>query len=244
MLKQCLGENKSPKAMGERAEDDEEGPQSTVGGAVGGLTNGACHLPQTSGSVVSPDMCYYCFDVLLAHLTQSPSPRSPHFSNDEYALFVTWKIGRERRLRGCMGTFSPRKLHRGLSEYALISAVKDSRFDPVVIEELPRLECGISLLTHFEKAENYLDWEIGTHGIQIEFLDGKTLRKATYLPEVPREQGWTKDQTIDSLLRKGGYRHYVTKEYRSSIKLIRYQSEKCVVTYDEYIKTKRRHKPY
>lgn len=59
-----------------------------------------------------------------------------------------------------MGTFSPKKLHRGLSEYTLISAFKDSRFQPIVAEELPRLECGISLLTNFENADNYLDWEV------------------------------------------------------------------------------------
>lgn len=94
------------------------------------------------------------------------------------ALFVTWKIGRERRLRGCMGTFSPKKLHRGLSEYTLISAFKDSRFQPIVAEELPRLECGISLLTNFENADNYLDWEVkerregerDTHTIETQIL--------------------------------------------------------------------------
>ena len=79
-LSLSLPPSSSPKAMGERAEDDEEGPHSAaVGGA--GLSNGVCH--STESSVVSPDMCYYCFDVLLAHLTQAPSPRSPHFSNDE-----------------------------------------------------------------------------------------------------------------------------------------------------------------
>ena len=38
---------------------------------------------------------------------------------DRSPLFVTWKIGRERRLRGCMGTFSAKRLHKGLAEYAV-----------------------------------------------------------------------------------------------------------------------------
>lgn len=59
-----------------------------------------------------------------------------------------------------MGTFTARKLHRGLSEYALTSALKDSRFQPIIIEELPKLECGVSLLTNFEKGQSYLDWEV------------------------------------------------------------------------------------
>lgn len=34
-------------------------------------------------------------------------------------LFVTWKIGRDRRLRGCIGTFDAMNLHSGLREYAV-----------------------------------------------------------------------------------------------------------------------------
>ena len=67
--------------------------------------------------------------------------------------------------------------------------------------------------------------QIGTHGIQIEFQDGKLVRTATYLPEVAREQGWTKRQAIDSLMRKGGYKHKVTDEMRNNIKLTKYRSE-------------------
>lgn len=33
--------------------------------------------------IVGPDMCMYCFDVLVAYLTGGQSPRSPHFTNDE-----------------------------------------------------------------------------------------------------------------------------------------------------------------
>lgn len=59
-----------------------------------------------------------------------------------------------------MGTFSARKLHRGLAEYALTSSIRDSRFQPVSLEEIPKLECGVSLLTNFEKAKDYTDWEV------------------------------------------------------------------------------------
>ena len=34
-------------------------------------------------------------------------------------LFVTWKIGKERKLRGCIGTFNDMHLHQGLREYAI-----------------------------------------------------------------------------------------------------------------------------
>jgi len=45
-------------------------------------------------------------------------------------------------------------------------------------------------LTKFEEANDHLDWEIGTHGIRIEFhSDRGSRRTATYLPEVATEQG-------------------------------------------------------
>lgn len=46
--------------------------------------------------------------------------------------------------------------------------------------------------------------------------------------------GWDHIQTIDSLLRKGGYRGHVTSDVRDSIKLTRYQSSETHMTYGEY----------
>ena len=47
--------------------------------------------------------------------------------------------------------------------------------------------------------------------------------------------GWDKIQTIDSLLRKGGFKGSVTPEVRRSIRLVRYQSEKITVSYPDYL---------
>ncbi|CAJ0939395.1 unnamed protein product [Ranitomeya imitator] len=71
--------------------------------------------------VVTADMGCYCFDVLYCHLHGFPQPRLPRFTNDPYPLFVTWKAGRDKRLRGCIGTFSAMNLHSGLREYTLTS---------------------------------------------------------------------------------------------------------------------------
>lgn len=51
----------------------------------------------------------------------------------------------------------------------LVSAFRDDRFRPVMLEEVPHLECEVSLLHSFEKARNPLDWEVGKHGIMIDF---------------------------------------------------------------------------
>ncbi|XP_069473907.1 AMMECR1-like protein [Ambystoma mexicanum] len=186
--------------------------------------------------VVSAEMCCYCFDVLYCHLYGFPQPRLPRFTNDPYPLFVTWKAGRDKRLRGCIGTFSAMNLHSGLREYTLTSALKDSRFPPLTREELPKLFCSVSLLTNFEDASDYLDWEVGVHGIRIEFINEKGVKRtATYLPEVAKEQDWDQIQTIDSLLRKGGFKAPISNEFRKSIKLTRYRSEKVTIGYAEYI---------
>ncbi|KAI8382446.1 AMMECR1 domain-containing protein [Blakeslea trispora] len=169
-----------------------------------------------------------------AHLKQEPMPK-PSFSNDSYPLFVTWHKKSEHGLvlRGCIGNFKPLPLHEGLQDYALISALRDHRFSPVTLSELPLLTCAVSLLVEFEKAEDYLDWEIGVHGIWIEFKrpsGGKNT--ATYLPEVMQEQGWTKEEAIESLLRKGGYRDRVTRDYcLNNVTLTRFQSRKIERAY-------------
>ena len=38
--------------------------------------------------------------------------------------------------------------------------MKDSRFDPITKEEFTKLHCSVSILTHFEEARDYLDWEV------------------------------------------------------------------------------------
>jgi uncharacterized protein (TIGR00296 family) len=143
-------------------------------------------------------------------------------------MFVTWTKG--GRLRGCMGCFDPLPLYRGLSDYAIVSGTKDRRFPPITSQELPQLECGISLLHSFEPAQNALDWEIGVHGIRL-FIDG---RSATFLPEVAKEQKWTKEETLAHLAKKGGFGGKYDRAAIERSRVERYQSAKCVATWAQY----------
>jgi len=192
------------------------------------------HCGSSKDKIVCPAMCFFCFDVIVSHLNQDSDP-VPTFANKQYPLFVTWRIGKEKHLRGCIGTFSALNLHFGLREYAATSAFKDTRFSPITLDELTKLHVCVSILTDFEEGGNYMDWEIGKHGIRIEFHSDRGYKQtATYLPEVAAEQGWNHIQTIDSLIRKGGYKGAITKEFREAIKLTRYQSEKLTVSYQDY----------
>ncbi|CAI0395885.1 unnamed protein product [Linum tenue] len=107
------------------------------------------------------EMAVYCFDTLVAHYNNKEAP-PPAFDEGQHPLFVTWKkvvSGGEPRLRGCIGTLEARGLINGFKDYALTSALRDRRFPPIQAKELPSLECTVSILTNYETANNYLDWE-------------------------------------------------------------------------------------
>ena len=72
-----------------------------------------------------------------------------------------------------MGTLQKEEaLGKTLAYYSIIAALKDSRFEPITVEELPALTCEISILTNFEViTANPFDWFIDTHGIEISFAD-------------------------------------------------------------------------
>jgi len=186
----------------------------------------------------------YCFDCIVESLTkQSCKPALPVvFNGEKFPLFVTWKkrhsVSSEWRLRGCIGTFNAKELKSGLREYASIAAFEDSRFTPIALSELVSLRCDVSLLTNFERASNLDDWKVGLHGVTLEFSDDTNRRNysATFLPEVAKEQGWSRKQTIEELVAKSGYRGRINDHLRSRMKLTRYQSEKMGLAYEEYVK--------
>ncbi|XP_061356385.1 uncharacterized protein At2g38710-like [Gastrolobium bilobum] len=185
------------------------------------------------------EMVVFCFDTLVAHYNSEEAPPAA-FDQGQHPLFVTWKKvinGGEPRLRGCIGTLEARCLINGFRDYALTSALRDRRFPPIQANELPFLECTVSILTDYETANHYLDWEIEKHGIIIEFSDpdSNTRRNATYLPEVAANEGWTKTEAIDSLIRKAGYNGPIIESLRKQLRLTRYQSTLFTMHYSEYV---------
>ena len=187
-------------------------------------------------------LCKYCFQVLETSLNNKDIKKVPfpeEFKDKSYPLFVTWTLGKEKELRGCIGIFEESKLETQLSKYALMSAYEDDRFDePINKNELKNLNCEVSLLIKFEEAKDAMDWIIGTHGIDIEFQDNKGLTySSTFLPEVAEEEGWDKRTTLKYLVQKAGYTGSLNKII-NNIKLTRYQSLKKTISYEQYKKMK------
>jgi AMME syndrome candidate gene 1 protein len=115
------------------------------------------------------------------------------------------------------------------------SAFEDTRFAPIAKRELPSLECSVTLLTDFEPIADPMDWEIGQHGLRISFTHNHRRYGATYLPDVAREQGWTKDETMVSLMRKAGWDGR-RGDWRSvsNLTVVRYQGSKSSLGYREW----------
>ncbi|ROT42747.1 hypothetical protein SODALDRAFT_326904 [Sodiomyces alkalinus F11] len=158
----------------------------------------------------------------------------------ESPLFVTWNTvsrrSAHRSLRGCIGTFEAQKLDLGLAEYALTSAIHDTRFPPVERNELPELEVAVTLLTDFEECDDAMDWTLGVHGLRISFTYHGRRYGATYLPDVAVEQEWTKEETLVSLMRKAGWMGRRDRWRDVELKVVRYQGKKVSIEYAEYLK--------
>jgi uncharacterized protein (TIGR00296 family) len=187
-----------------------------------------------SAIVVTPELCFLCFEALANRLTGKSNHVVQSFLESQgippqkFPLFVTWT--KQGSLRGCIGTFSAQPLLKGLQEYALTAALRDDRFRPMQAAELASLECEVSLLHSFERCQNPLDWEVGVHGTDFEF--GRY--SSTFLPEVAEEQKWTKEETLKQLARKAGLKQPLKQSDYPKIVLQRYQSAHLKVTWNDY----------
>ena len=79
-----------------------------------------------------------------------------------------------------------------------------------------------------------MDWELGTHGLRISFSYHGRRMGATYLPDVAPEQGWTKEETLQSLMRKAGWSGRKREWQKVELTVVRYQSTRSAVEYGEY----------
>lgn len=177
--------------------------------------------------------CFYCFETLENKVNGTKYHKAHDFlvsqGNDQkYPLFVTWT--KNGNLRGCIGCFNDLDLLDGLKDYAIIAGTKDHRFPPIKSDEIPKLECEVSLLHSFESCSDINDWTIGTHGLRFHY-DGHS---STFLPEVAEEWHWTKEQTLQELAKKSGMHKKITPADYPKIKLERYQSSHIQVKYADY----------
>lgn len=147
---------------------------------------------------------------IQAAILGRPTPDVPPDSisgtlSEPCATFVTLTL--DARLRGCVGNLIARDvpLYRSVMTNAVGAALRDTRFEPVTLEESNRLEVHISLLS------TLYPLQFGTIAELLNQItpgmDGVVLRRAgqtsTYLPQVWKSFP-TKEEFLGSLCRKAG----------------------------------------
>jgi AmmeMemoRadiSam system protein A len=113
------------------------------------------------------------------------------------AAFVSLHQGED--LRGCVGYAEP---HWPLAETVVRAggaAAADRRFPALRPAELPDLIVEVSVLSPLVSIDP-ADVEVGVHGLVLRCGAGAGL----LLPQVPVEQGWSREQFLESLGRKAG----------------------------------------
>jgi uncharacterized protein (TIGR00296 family) len=110
---------------------------------------------------------------------------------------------------------------------------------PITQRELSALECSVTLLTDFESISDPMDWQIGKHGLRINFTHSGRRYGSTYLPDVAREQAWTKEETLISLMRKAGWNGR-REDWRKvpNLNVVRYQGRRTSLGYSEWVEWK------
>ena len=112
--------------------------------------------------------------------------------------FVTLRKLDSGNLRGCIGQTEARyPLIEAVAKTAISSAVNDSRFPPVTLDELPSLLIEINVLSPMFPM-NPEDVEVGKHGLLI----NKGSYEGLFLPEVAVSHNWDRLTFLDELCLK------------------------------------------
>lgn len=119
------------------------------------------------------------------------------------------------------------------------SAFEDTRFSPIAPSELPSLSNHVTLLTNFSQpTKDPMDWTLGTHGLRISFSYQGRRYGSTYLPDVAKDQGWTKEETVSSLMRKAGWNGSSSSWQRTwrdgRGEIVRYEGKQVGLHYPEW----------
>lgn len=132
---------------------------------------------------------------------------------EDGATFVTLYIGKQKALRGCIGSLEARRpIVFDVVNNAINAAFDDPRFQPVQEYELKNIKIEISILTPAESlkvkdADDLLKKLVpGKHGLIIQ----KGWNRATFLPIVWKEIP-EKEQFLNELCQKAGLLPYEWK---------------------------------
>ncbi len=116
------------------------------------------------------------------------------------AAFVTLKQ-KNGELRGCIGHIQPStSLVQSVIQNGGAASSQDPRFPPVTPAELPDLLIEVTVLSPREPLVDPQSIVIGRDGLYLEAGQ----RSSVFLPQVPVEQGWSRESYLAELAMKAG----------------------------------------
>jgi AmmeMemoRadiSam system protein A len=141
-------------------------------------------------------------DTIKSYITDQ---EIPEFDSEDPQLnrlagaFVT--IKQDGELRGCIGhTRADTPLYQVIQEMAVAAATQDPRFPPLTGAELEEISIEISVLSPMQRIAELEDIEIGTDGLLLNHYG----HQGIFLPQVPVEQGWGRQEYLSNLCLKAG----------------------------------------
>ncbi len=109
---------------------------------------------------------------------------SDNIMKQKKGVFVS--IYADNKLRGCVGKFASNEILNDILQEVAVSAVCDSRFNKLTIDELDIMKVEISVLSPLRRISSINEIELGKHGIYIK----KGNKSGTFLPQVATKSEW------------------------------------------------------
>ena len=132
--------------------------------------------------------------------------------NRELGAFVTLRKAGD--LRGCIGyTSAIKPLYLTVRDTATLAALRDPRFQPVSVSELPHIDYEISVLSPLRRVLNVEQIKVGEHGLLMKNGNYEGL----LLPQVPVEQRWDRQTFLEQTCGKAGMHRDCWKEEDTDI---------------------------
>lgn len=137
-------------------------------------------------------------------------PAFPSSFDDRSGAFVTVREHPSGALRGCIGYMDADMPLRESLHAAARGVCRDPRFERLTFHEAERCTFEVTVLSpsemvRYESPEDLLSKiDLGEDGISMHArIDGRRY-SAVFLPQVPVEQGWSKEEYLANLCLKAG----------------------------------------